>query len=117
MDVLGVLLTVLSIGVAALALWLTLRQRTRRGRLIGLAVLAIWLALSVPIAWTFDSPYVSYELAVNQCGHQPVIATNFAAGYTYDLPGDAGYGPSIFNNTYYCTAAEAEAAGYRRGAH
>src|ERR1700674_6002433 len=105
MDVLGVLLTVLSIGVAALVLWLTLRQRTRRGRLIGLGALAIWLAISVPIAWSFDSPCVSYELAVNQCGHQPVIASNFAAGYTHGLPADGATGPSLLITPYNRTRA------------
>jgi hypothetical protein len=114
MDLLGILLTMLGVGVAALLIWLIVRQTTRKRRLIGLVLLAVWLAISGPIMWEFDSPYVRYEQAVIACGHQPVIATNFAAGYTYDLPGDPGYGPGIFSDTYYCSAKDAEAAGYRR---
>lgn len=114
MDLLGILLTMLGVGVAALLVWLIVRQTTRKRRLFGLVLLAVWLAIGVPIMWEFDSPYVRYEQAVIACGHQPVIATNFAAGYTYDLPGDPGYGPGIFSDTYYCSAKDAEAAGYRR---
>jgi hypothetical protein len=105
---------VLVAGVVALLVWLTLRQATLKRRLIGIGALAIWLAVSVPIVWQFDSPYVRYEQAVIVCGHQPVIATSFAAGYTHDLPGDPGYGPGMFSNTYHCSAKDAEAAGYRR---
>jgi hypothetical protein len=113
-ELFGVVSTVLVVGVAGLLVWLIARQKTGRRRLIGLGLLAVWLVGSVPIAWEFDSPYVRYEQAVIACGHQPVIATNFAAGYTYDLPGDPGYGPGIFSDTYYCSAQDAEAAHYRR---
>ena len=114
MDPFSIGSTVLCIGVAALVVWLTLRQPTMKRRLVGLGVLAVWLAVSLPFVWEFDSPYIRYEQAVIACGHQPVIATKFAAGYTYDLPGDPGYGPSMFSNTYYCSAEDAEAGGYRR---
>ncbi len=109
MGLLGILLTMLGIGVAALLVWLIVRQTTRKRRLSGLVLLAVWLAISFPIMWEFDSPYMRYEQAVIACGHQPVIATNFAAGYSYDLPGDPGYGPGIFTDTYYCSAKDAEA--------
>lgn len=114
LDPLSVGSTASGVGVAALVLWLTSRQPTLKRRIIGLGILAVGLAVSVPIAWEFDSPYIRYQQAVIACGHPPVIATNFAAGYTYDLPGDPGYGPNIFNDRYYCSTNDAEAAGYRR---
>ena len=114
MDPFSIGSTVLSIGVAAFLVWATVRQTTQKRRLIALGALAVWLVASVPIAWEFDSPYIRYGQAVVACGHQPVIATNFAAGYTYDLPGDPGYGPNMFNDIYYCSAKDAEAAHYRR---
>ena len=114
LDLFSVGSTALEVGVAAFLIWVTVRQTTLKRRFIGLGVLAVWLVVSVPLVWQFDSPYVRYEQAVIACGHQPVIATNFAAGYTYDLPGDPGYGPSMFNNIYYCSAKDAEAAHYRR---
>jgi hypothetical protein len=79
------------------------------------AALAAWVVLvCLPIFGLLDGPFIAFEVATIRCGHQPAIATKFAAGYTYDLPGDAGYGPSLFADTFYCSAGEAEAAGYRR---
>ena len=49
--------------------------------------------------------------ATIKCGHLPVIASDFAASYSYTLPGHNGYFPSIFNR-YFCSEAEAQAAGY-----
>jgi hypothetical protein len=114
LDTFALSLTLTSVAVAALLIWLVLRPATLKRRVVWLAVLCGWLAISVPFFWIFDSPYVTFEAATIKCGHEPVIATNFAAGYSYTLPGDAGYGPNMFNNTYYCSAADAEAAGYRR---
>jgi hypothetical protein len=114
MELFGVVSTVLVVGVAGLLVWLIVRQKTRARRLIGLGLLAVWLVGGAPIAWEFDSPYVRYEQALIACGHEPVIATNFAAGYTYALPGDPGYGPGIFDDIYYCSAKDAEAAHFRR---
>ncbi len=114
LDVFTISLALLCAGAAAALLWLVLRQTTPRRRIIWLAALAVWIVVSVPITWVFASPYVTFELATLQCGHQPVVATNFAAGYRYSLPGDHDYGPSMFDNTYYCSAGNAEAAGYRR---
>lgn len=56
----------------------------------------------------------NYFIAYFRCGAKaPIAATNFAASWSYRLPGERGYGPHPFNNKYYCTQAEAEQAGYR----
>jgi hypothetical protein len=73
--------TALGLGGAVALTWRVLGPRTtlkRRG--IWLALLAVWLAVSVPLMWEFDGPYVTFEAATIRCGHQPVIATSFAAG-------------------------------------
>jgi hypothetical protein len=80
-----------------------------------IAALAAWVVLvCLPVIGFLDGAYIAFEVATIRCGHQPAIATEFAAGYTYELPGDPGYGPSLFKATFYCTAGEAEAAGYHR---
>lgn len=55
---------------------------------------------------------IQFSIATIRCGQLPVAATNFAAAYTFELPGEKGYGPSIFNQ-YFCTRKEAEHAGFR----
>lgn len=114
LDVFTITLAALSVGVAGCLAWLVLRQGTRVRRAIWVGVLVVWLAVSVPFTWVLAGPYLRFELATIQCGHQPAIATNFAAGHRYSLPGDYDYGPSLFADTFYCAAADAEAAGYRR---
>jgi hypothetical protein len=49
------------------------------------------------------------------CGQSPIIASKFAAGYWYALPGDPHYEPGIFPilmPEYFCTESEAKAHGY-----
>ncbi|MEA2657401.1 MAG: hypothetical protein QOI23_2766 [Chloroflexota bacterium] len=100
--------------IAGLLVWVV-RKRTRgRWRAIWIAALAIWCLIWVPIALLLASPFIRFEVATIQCGHQPAIATNFAAAYSYELPGDFDYGPGIFDSAYYCSATEAEAAGFHR---
>lgn len=82
---------------------------------IWITALIGWLVLvCLPVVALLDGPYIAFEVATIRCGHEPAIATEFAAGYTYDLPGDPGYGPSLFSATFFCSAGEAEAAGYHR---
>lgn len=59
------------------------------------------------------SGIIQYGLSAAACMKAPVAASSFMAGYSYDLPGDPGYGPSPFNK-YYCTEQEAISAGFRR---
>lgn len=114
LDVFTITLAALSVGVAGYLAWLVLHQATSARRAIWVGVLVVWVVVSVPITWVFGGPYLRFELATIQCGHQPAIATNFAAAHRYSLPGDFDYRPSLFADTYYCTASDAEAAGYRR---
>jgi hypothetical protein len=113
-DVFTISLVATSAGVATFLGSLAVRQTTSRRRVIWLAALAAWLAISLPIMRLLAWPYVTFELATLQCGHQPVVATNFAAGHRYTRAGDPDYGPSFLANTYYCSPSDAEAAGYHR---
>jgi hypothetical protein len=58
------------------------------------------------------SGVLQYTFATIRCMSTPVAASDFMAGYTYELPGEKGYGPSIFNK-YYCTEQGAKNAGFR----
>lgn len=53
-----------------------------------------------------------FVLAAARFGQLPVVATNFAAGFTYRVPGDAGYEVTPFDTHLFRTAADAEAAGF-----
>jgi hypothetical protein len=87
----------------------------RARRRIWIAASAAWLLISLVPLSAFAIPEVTYWAAWARCGHQPVIASNFAAAYSYDIPGDFDYGPSLFASAYFCTASQAEQAGYHRG--
>lgn len=57
------------------------------------------------------SGVLQYALAAVGCMGAPVAASRFMAGYSYELPGDQGYGPGVFNE-YYCSEQEARSAGF-----
>lgn len=114
LDVFSISLAAACVGGAGFFLSRIVRETALRRRVIWLAALAAWLAITVPITWVFGAPYLTFELATFRCGHQPVVATNFAADYRYSRPGDPDYGPTLFATTYYCSSSDAEAAGYHR---
>lgn len=58
------------------------------------------------------SGLLPYAAAYLGCLKAPVSTSKFAASYSYTLPGEYGYGPSPFGQSYYCSQAEAEAAGF-----
>jgi hypothetical protein len=70
--------------------------------------------VSLLVPWVY--PYTRYPVYFVKCGGAPVVATDFAAAYSYDRPGDKYYGIDPFVSEYFCTAAEAEAAGYHHNA-
>lgn len=55
----------------------------------------------------------AYLTSYINCGKPPVSASDFAASFSYELPGDEGYGPGPFQQ-YFCTENQAQSAGYRR---
>jgi hypothetical protein len=72
------------------------------------AVAAFVVLLVVPGA----SIMARFALAAVRFGRLPVVATNFAAGFTYRLPTDAGYEVTPFDTHLFRTAEAAEAAGF-----
>jgi hypothetical protein len=102
------------LAIAGVLFWVVTKRTTGIWRRVWIGVLAAWIVICIPVFWIVDSPYLGFEIATVQCGRQPAIATNFAAADSYEMPGDLDYGPSIFSSGYYCSAAEAEAAGYHR---
>jgi hypothetical protein len=85
---------------------LTKTQKT----LIAVGVVIVLYIVSLFTPWV--SPYTWYPLYVVKCGGPPVAATDFAAAYSYNRPGDKYYGLSPYISQYFCTEAEAKAAGY-----
>jgi len=109
----------LFIAEAGCLAWISLTQPTRRRQLLlGAITIAVSVVLVVPGLLVQALPYVAFESATARCGHQPVIANSNGGLYsgedTYQMPGDAGYGPSPATRDYYCSAVDAELAGYRR---
>lgn len=82
-------------------------SKTRKLLLLG----SIIFLLIILVLYGLGSGLFTYAAAFVRCGGQPVAATRFTASYSYTLPGEYGYGPSLFNE-YYCTQAQAEAAGF-----
>jgi uncharacterized membrane protein YczE len=97
---------------AGCLLWLALTQPSRRRRRVSVATVAAGIILVGPGVFIFVLPSVEFESATVRCGHNPVIASDELFGRrTYYLPGDDAYYP-LAGSHYYCSAAEAEAAGY-----
>ena len=53
-----------------------------------------------------------FALNTIRCGKLPVVASRFAASYTYKIPGDPGYGPGLFDYDFFCSKEEAERSGF-----
>lgn len=58
-------------------------------------------------------PFTRFPLYVATCGHNPVI-TYQIAGRSYVTPQNKQYGPNYLVAEYFCTEAEAQAAGYAK---
>ena len=90
-------------------------SRPRRG-LGCIAVLVPGLVI-VALTLPFSVPWIVWLNEARTCGRQPVIASKFAAGYSYTLPGDRDYQPGLFPvimPVYFCTESEAQAQGFHR---
>jgi hypothetical protein len=74
------------------------------GAVIGLYIVSLFV------------PYISnatrLPLYLVKCGGQPITASEFAASYTYTVPGGKIY--YTFGDRYYCSEQEAKDAGFRR---
>ncbi len=79
-------------------------------RLLVVIVVLYLVSLFVPVL----SLYTSYPLYILKCGHRPIIASTFAASYSYVTPDSPHYGLSIFDTEFFCTEAEAERNGYHK---
>lgn len=83
--------------------------KTRKGWLIAAIPIALYLtALFVP----FIAPFARYPIYFIKCGGRPVVATDFAAAYTYRVPGSDDYGVDSLVTDFFCTEAEAQSAGF-----
>jgi len=114
----GAALLVLFLVEVAVLLWLALRRTTWPQRLASLAWIAPATLVVGLLVWFNSQPLIGYVLASQRCGHQPVIAAQVMAldssEFDYWLPGDDGYGLSSLDDHFYCSATDAESAGYRR---
>lgn len=91
-----------------------LNNKNKKKWLIVSAVLIAlyFVSLFVPLI----APFTRYPLYIVKCGGLPIVASNFAAGNTYRVPGDEGYGVKVFDNHMFCTESEAKSAGFRNAA-
>jgi len=60
------------------------------------------------------SPYMQFPLHIVRCGKLPIAGSNFSAAYSYYTPDSDYYKITAFTNRYFCSEAEAQAAGYRK---
>lgn len=71
-------------------------------------VIIYLVALVVP----FASPLARYPLHVIRCGRLPVVGSTLAGSNSYTAPGGPTYGVSPFDDSFFCSREEAEAAGF-----
>jgi hypothetical protein len=111
--------TSLAFVARRLRLWLRISTVVLNLPLLALASVAFVMGI-----WSlqdYSASFAAYDAAAQICGHPPIIAkTGWGAGYM--LPNTFDYARQrytthdrfIFGGTvYYCTAADAEAAGLR----
>lgn len=62
----------------------------------------------------FIYPFARFPVYVVTCGKLPVIADNFAASHSYNIPGDNGYIVTPLTGDYFCSEDDAKRAGFHR---
>ncbi|GLY88112.1 hypothetical protein [Actinoallomurus iriomotensis] len=77
-------------------------------RAVVAAVVVYLVALVTPLAF---GP-ARYPLYVIRCGRLPVVATTFAGANSYTPPSNSEYVVSPFEDHFFCSCAQAEAAGF-----
>ncbi|MFC5818178.1 hypothetical protein [Nonomuraea harbinensis] len=68
------------------------------------------IALVTPLT----TAMASFPIHVIRCGGLPLVATNFAAAYSYRMPGSDFYVVTPLDSRFFCTEDEARAARYHR---
>ncbi|MFC4119282.1 hypothetical protein [Nonomuraea zeae] len=92
--------------LAGLILLALLRFRPDWLRALVAAVTVYAVASVTPLV----GPMASYPYHVVRCGGLPVVASDFAAAMSYNVPGDENYAVTPFDGIFFCTEKEAEAA-------
>jgi len=88
-------------------------RESRKNVYLLIAGMAIVVILAV-ICVVLSLRPTEFEIAKEKCGENPVIASSFAASWSYDLPGDKYYNPrGGMGIEFFCSESEAQAAGYR----
>lgn len=79
--------------------------------IIPIVVISLYIiSLFVPLI----SPYSQFPLYFVKCGGKPpIIASRFAAAWSYSMPGDVSYQVTPFAE-YFCTEEEAQKAHFSR---
>jgi hypothetical protein len=93
-----------------------LTKTARRGRAITLTLLALLGVYIIGLVNPITGPALRYPYVTFYCGQKPVIASDFMAK-TYKTAEMKGYEVApfqIFQEKFYCTEEEAQAAGYHK---
>ncbi len=69
--------------------------------------------MGIIIALSLLTGYAQYTVAAIGCGKAPVITSDFMAGMSYSEKGQTSYRVRP-TSKFYCTAAEAQADGFRK---
>ncbi|MFI7135899.1 hypothetical protein ACIBQ1_60355 [Nonomuraea sp. NPDC050153] len=94
--------------LAGLILLALLRFRPDWLRALVAAVAVYAIASVTPLVDTM----AHYPYHVVRCGGLPVVASGFAAGMSYNVPGDEDYAVTPFDGPFFCTEKEAKAADF-----
>ncbi len=77
---------------------------------IGIFLSLYVISLFVPLI----SPFTRYPLFVVRCVGLPLEASEFMGGNSYTVPGNRAYRIDMLSDHYFCSEAEAQAAGFRK---
>ena len=75
-------------------------------------LLVVIMAVVIPLG--YFTKVIPFTFTAINCGAMPVKTQGHVGQKMYTLPGERGYGISMFSDYNYCTEEEAVAAGYER---
>lgn len=112
--IVGFRLIILIVAVILSAIYL-ISKRKELSKVDFATVLGLLVVLYIGSLFTpLLSPYSKFPLFVVKCRGLPVVASNFAAGNDYAIPGDWNYRITPFTDYYFCTEKDAQNAWFSR---
>ncbi len=89
-----------------------LEQKVSDKKKSTMILLIVFMVIVVPLG--YFTKVIPFTFTAINCGTMPVKTQGHVGQKMYTMPGERGYGISMFSNYNYCTEQEAIHAGYER---